>query len=196
MIPIVIGYVGAGGGSFRSRVFSALSYVTGLSLVYALLGVIAAATGNMFGELTASAPIYVAFGVFILAMGGAMMDWFAVPMPKFLLPKAGGEERGTSLLRPFFVGASSGIVASPCTAPVMGGILVYIASERHYLKGAMLMLAFAAGMNTLLLALGLFAGFIGSRPRSGAWMIWVKKLLAAFLLAGGLYFIYRAGQIS
>jgi thiol:disulfide interchange protein DsbD len=197
MIPIVMGYVGAGAGGLKARARGALLYVTGLSFIYALLGVAAAATGNMFGELTATPAVYVSFGVAVLILGGGMMGWYEIPVPRFLSgSSATGEKPDESWWRPLLVGASSGVVASPCTAPVMGGILIYIASERQYFKGALLMLVFAAGMNTLLLAVGLFAGAVSVLPRSGAWMVAVKKVLALLLLGGGIYFIYRAGQIS
>lgn len=196
MIPIVIGYLGNQTGSNKHRILAALSYVLGLSFVYSALGIIAALTGQMFGDMTVNPYVYFGFGLLLLILGGSMMDWYYIPVPRFLQPKAGPAGTKTSLKTSFLVGASSGLVASPCTAPVMISILFHIASERQVLRGAIMMLTFSLGMNTLFLMLGLSAGFIRALPRSGMWMVVIKKVMAFLLLGSGLYLIFQAGQIS
>lgn len=196
VIPIVVGYLGQQTGRWTQRLTSAVLYVLGLSCVYSLLGLIAAATGRMFGQMTTNAYVYAGFGLFVLAMGGAMMDWYAIPLPRFLQPKADAVGAKPSLWGSFLVGASSGLIASPCTAPVLAAVLLYIASERQFVRGSLLMFSFSMGMNTLLLALGFSAGLVRNLPKSGGWMVVVKKILAGLLLASGLYFIFKAGQLS
>lgn len=196
MIPIVIGYLGNQTGSHKHRILAALSYVLGLSFVYSALGIIAALTGQMFGDMTVNSYVYFGFGLLLLVLGGSMMDWYYIPVPRFLQPKVGQAGTQTSLKTSFLVGASSGLVASPCTAPVMIGILLHIASERQILSGAIMMLTFSLGMNTIFLILGLSAGFVRSLPRSGIWMVVIKKVMAFLILGSGLYFIFQAGQIS
>jgi len=196
LIPVVIGYLGPQGGGAKRRFLAALSYVFGLSLVYSALGVIAAFTGRIFGQMTTNPYVYVGFGVLLLALGGSMMDWYQLPLPRFLRPKAGGTEAPASLKTCLFVGASSALVASPCSAPVLTSLLFYISSQRQFLRGAILMTVFSLGMNTLFLILGVSAGFARNLPRSGVWMVAVKKLMALLILGSGLYFIFRAGQLS
>lgn len=196
MIPIVIGYLGNQTGSPRQRFLSALAYVLGLSLVYSTLGVIAAMTGRMFGEMTVNPTIYFSFGVILLVLGGSMMDWFIIPLPSFLQPKPGQVHANRSMKTAFLVGATSGLVASPCTAPVMMGILLHIATTKQVLRGAILMLVFSLGMNTLFLLLGFSAGFLRTLPRSGVWLVVIKKGMAFLVMGSGLYFIFKAGQIS
>lgn len=195
MIPIVIGYLGNQKGSHKHRTLAALSYVLGLSLVYSALGVIAALTGQMFGDMTVNLYVYFSFGVLLLVLGGSMMDWYYIPVPRFLQPRVGPVGAKTSLKTSFLVGASSGLVASPCTAPVMIGILVHIASERQILRGAILMLTFSLGMNTIFLILGLSAGLLRTLPHSGIWMVVIKKAMAFLILSSGLYFIFQAGRL-
>ena len=53
MIPITIGVIGSSAESGRLRGFiNSLIYATGLASVYGGLGVIAAASGQMFGEIS------------------------------------------------------------------------------------------------------------------------------------------------
>jgi thiol:disulfide interchange protein DsbD len=195
LIPIVIGYLGNQAGSKRHCILAALSYVLGLSLVYAALGVIAALTGKMFGDMTVNLYVYFGFGLLLLVMGGSMMDWYYLPVPRFLQPQVSQAGGKSSLITSFLIGASSGLVASPCTAPVMLGILIHIAAEKQVLSGALLMLIFSLGMNTLFLILGFSASLIRTLPRSGIWMVVIKKTMAFLILGSGLYFIFQAGRL-
>ncbi|EKD41468.1 MAG: hypothetical protein ACD_73C00712G0001 [uncultured bacterium] len=197
LIPVVVGYLGNQSGSNKHRFFVCLSYVAGLSLIYSALGVVAVFTGSVFGEMTTSSWLYLAFGFFMALLGGTMMDFYEIPLPRFLAPKAdpsGASHK--SLFKSFMVGATSGLVASPCTAPVLAGLLLYIASQKQYGRGAFMMLIFSLGLNTLLLAIGFSAGILRNIPRSGMWMIRVKKIMGLILIGTGFYFVYRAGQIS
>lgn len=186
IIPIVVGFLGSREGGIKSRFKASLAYVLGLSLVYALLGVIAALTGSMFGDMTANPYLYLVFGVMLLALGGNMMDWYYVPMPNFI-------KKGTNA--PFLMGVTSGLVASPCTAPVLAGLLLYVASKKAVISGGLLMFTFAIGMNTILLAIGFSASLATKLPKSGKWMVIVKKVLALMIISSGIYFIFKAGTL-
>lgn len=196
IMPVVIGYLGNQKGSFLKRSLSTIFYVLGLSTVYTILGVVSALTGDMFGSLTTNAYFYLGFGVFLLFMGGNMMDWYQIPLPQFLQPKAGTGEKKTSLLGAFLVGASSGLVASPCTAPVLGSLLVFIAQEKAVFSGGLLMFVFSIGMCTLIIPIGMSLGLMNKLPRSGMWMVRIKQILAGIILIGGLYFVFKAGEIG
>lgn len=194
IIPIVVGYLGSLSGSKWTRARGAIFYILGLSLVYTALGMIAALTGKMFGSLTSNPYVYLVFGVLILALGGSMMDWYYLPMPGM-----GGGKRianDSSFFGPFFVGMSSGLVASPCTAPVLGGLLLFIATKKAVVSGGLLMFTFSFGMSTLLLIIGFSAGFLSFLPKSGKWMVVVKKVLAFLLMGAGIYFIFTAGKMA
>lgn len=196
MIPIVVGYLGNVSGSASRRFQAALGYVVGLSTVYSLLGLAAAMTGRMFGELTTNSWLYLAIALLILVLGGSMMEWYTLPIPRFLQGRADTAGGTVSIGKAFVVGASSGLIASPCTAPVLAGLLIFIAAERKYAQGALMMMTFSLGMNTLLLVIGFSASLLTSIPRSGRWMVGIKRAMALILLGAGLYLVYRAGQLS
>ena len=192
IIPIVVGFLGSQKGSTRQKLLAALSYVVGLSLVYASLGMIAALSGSMFGALTVNPFVYLGFGVLLLALGGNMMDWYVLPMPSFGLAKS---NNSSNFFGAFLFGMTSGLVASPCTAPVLAGLLVFVAVKKAVVSGGLLMLTFALGLNTILLILGFFAGALSALPKSGGWMILIKKVLAFIIIAAGIYFIFKAGTL-
>lgn len=192
IIPIVVGFLGAQKGGAKQKFFAALSYVAGLSLVYAALGMVAALSGGMFGELTTNPYLYLSFGLLLLALGGNMMDWYSIPMPAF---KTSKNSNASNNIGAFAFGMTSGLVASPCTAPVLAGLLVFVAAKKAVVSGTLLMLTFALGLNTILLILGFSAGALSSMPKSGNWMVVIKKVLAFTIIASGVYFIFKAGML-
>ncbi|MDD5259863.1 MAG: cytochrome c biogenesis protein CcdA [bacterium] len=193
ILPIVIGFLGGREGSLMVRIRGVIFYVLGLSLVYTALGLIAALTGRLFGSLTANPYVYLIFGILILALAGHMIGWYYIPMPGL----SGGNNTGkNSFFGPFFVGLSTGLVASPCTAPVLAGLLLFIATQKAVISGGLLMFTFSLGMSTLLLVIGLFAGFLNFLPKKGKWMVLVKNVLAFMLMGAGIYFIFTAGKMA
>ncbi len=193
LLPIVVGYLGSKEGGAGSRLAASLSYVFGLSLVYTALGLTAALTGSLFGAVASNSWVYLAFGVLMLFLGGSMMDWYYIPMPN--LPGLASESvKKSPFLGPFVMGLTSGMVASPCTAPVLASLLFFVASKKAVVTGGLLMFTFSLGLSSMLLAIGFFAGSL--LPKSGAWMVKVKKGLALLILAAGIYFIYTAGTLA
>jgi cytochrome c-type biogenesis protein len=192
MIPITAGYVGSrnlGGSKARGFVLS-LVYVIGVAVTYSALGMIAALTGRFFGEISTNPWAYFVVANIIIALGLSMLEVFTIPMVSFQSgPQVGG------LLGVFLLGIASGFVAGPCTAPVMGVLLAYVASTQSVIYGGALLFAFALGMGVLLVIVGTFSGIVASLPRSGEWMVKVKKLLGLAMIGLGEYFLIKMGQL-
>ena len=47
----------------------------------------------------------------------------------------------------------------------------------------------------LLLLIGTFAGLVTALPRSGMWMVRVKRVMGYLLIAMGEYFLIQAGKV-
>jgi len=193
ILPIVIGFLGSREGGPGARLLAGASYIFGLSLVYTALGLAAALTGSLFGEVAASNWVHLSFGLLLLFLGGSMMDWYYIPMPN--LPGLASQSvKKSPYLGPFVMGLTSGTVASPCTAPVLGTLLAYVAAKKAVVAGGLLMFTFSLGLSTTLLAIGFFAGTL--MPKSGVWMEKVKRGLALLIIGAGVYFIYNAGTLA
>ncbi len=195
MIPVTITYIGgAAAGSRRRAVRLSSIYVLGLSAVYTALGVASASLGKTFGTLSQSPGVNAAVGALVLGFGLAMLDLFTIPVPQvFGQVQQQGVRRGGHL-GALLMGVAAGFVAAPCTAPVLGFLLVFIASGQNVLWGGLLMFAFSLGLGFLLLVVGIFSGLLASLPRAGAWMDWVKRGFGAAMIAVGAFFLWKAVQ--
>ena len=191
MIPVTVTFIGgAAGGNRRRAVVLSLFYVAGMALIYAGLGVITAMLGKTFGRFTYNPWVYGGVGLLIVMFGVMMLDFINIPVPRiFAGVQSEGARRG-GYLGAFLMGIAAGFVAAPCTAPVLGLLLVYVARTRDVLWGGTLLLVFALGLSLLLLTLGIFSGMLTSLPRAGAWMTWVKRLFGIGMLLVGGWFLF------
>jgi thiol:disulfide interchange protein DsbD len=59
--------------------------------------------------------------------------------------------------------------------------------------GFVYLFVFSLGMTALLVAVGIFSGAVALLPRSGRWMLWVKRAAAVIMLAMAEYYFITAG---
>jgi len=192
MIPItagVIGHANVGGSKWRGLSLS-LTYVTGMALTYAALGIFAAATGRFFGTINSSPWTFLVVGNIIMLFGLGMLD---VVQPPAFAGKFTSKRLGWTGI--FLAGISSALVAGPCTTPVLGTLLAYTASSQSLLAGGLLLFVFSLGMGALLLGVGTFSSFLAAIPRSGAWMVTIKKTMGLLMLVIAQYFFVKAGSL-
>lgn len=197
MLPITVGYIGGGvAGAGRARGFALSAvYVLGLAVTYSTLGVVSALMNKVFGFAASNPWTLIVVGAFFVAFGLSMMDLFMLPIPSSLQniqPKARGGYAGA-----FLIGVVSGLIAAPCSTPVLLAILTHIAQRGGVVYGVMLMFTYAAGLGALIVVFGAWAGASKALPKSGVWMVWVKRLCGlAIIAAGAFYIITSASQIA
>lgn len=192
MVPITAGVIGSrniGGSKLRGFSLS-LIYVMGMAFTYAVLGMIAALTGRFFGEVGTHPLSFIIMANVIIFLGLGMLDVYT--MPSFSL-RGGTLPKGYTGI--FLIGAVTGLVAGPCTAPVLGVLLTYAATTQNIFLGGLLLWAFAFGMGSLLLVTGTFSGIMASMPKAGMWMVNIKKAMGFLMLAMGEYYLIKAGQL-
>jgi len=197
MIPITAGTlagVDAQGRSRRRTVALTLTYVTGLALFYAILGLIAGLTGSLFGTIGSSPWARLAIGNVLVVFGLAMLDVIPIRVPARLAAWA-GSLGGGSYPAVFLLGATSGIVAAPCGAPAFAVVLTWVATTQSAVLGFIYLFVFSLGMTAVLAIVGIFSGGLAALPRAGAWMTWIKRLSGAVLLLMAEYYFVKAGQV-
>lgn len=188
LIPISAGYIGirAGGSKLKGFVLSLL-YVTGTSVTYSLLGLCASLSGKIFGAISAHPITYILAGIAIIIFGVSMFDVFEIPLLNIVKLS---HTQSQGYFSAFLLGLSSGLVISPCLSPVLGTILLYLATKKHILYGMTLLFTFAYGMGLVLILVGTFSAILLALPASGKWMVYIKKLSALVLIGMGIYFIF------
>ncbi|MEO6445700.1 MAG: cytochrome c biogenesis protein CcdA [Gemmatimonadaceae bacterium] len=202
MIPITAALVGgnepAGPGVARSKwrpLFLSLAYVLGLSLVYAGLGLFAGLSGTMFGRISTNPWLYFAMANLLILAALSMLDVIPIRLPSWLVQKAATSGTGGRFGGVFAMGAMSGLVAAPCSAPVMIAVLTWVSATKSALYGFIYLFVFSLGMCTLLVIVGVSSGTISRLPKAGLWMVRLKKAFGFVMLGVAEYYLLKMGQL-
>ncbi len=193
LLPITIGYIGASSQKDKFHAFLlSLIYVLGMSITYCILGVFASLTGKIFGQISSSPISFFIIGNICVIFGLSMLGVFEVHIPAPLLNKIKSPKSKFSV---FLLGLISGLIVGPCTAPVLGTILVFVATKQNLFYGIILLFSFAYGMGTLLILAGTFSGILVNMPKSGKWMYTIEKVGGILLILAGEYFLINMGRL-
>jgi len=196
LIPITVGIFGARQAEHRSRsVALSATYVAGIAAMYSVLGVGAALSGRAFGSVLSSPVVVVVLAILLVALAASLFGAFDIALPSSLQQKLSGV-RGTGFAGALGMGLVAGIIAAPCTGPVLAGVLAYVATQRNALLGFWMLFTYAVGMGLLFFVLGATSLRL---PRSGPWMETVKSVLGVALVAAAvalvLPFLPRPGPL-
>ncbi len=194
LIPVTVSLVGATSGESRlGGLVRSLVYVFGISVTYSAVGTIAAATGGMFGAWAQHPAVFIALAVIFVALALAMFDVYVLDFTSQRVERLRARLRGRAgLVGIWVVGLLSGAAATACIAPVILGALTYVAQRGTLLLGFLIFFAMAWGMGTPLVVLGTFTGLAGSLPKSGQWMVAVKRVFGLALLGVAVYFVGKS----
>jgi len=166
-----------------------LLYVLGVSITYCTLAVLAGVTGQFFGQVQSS-PFVILFIAVVLGFFALMMfDVVKVPMLGFNIQN---KIKTKNVFTIILFGIAAGLIIGPCTAPILGSLLLYISSKQDILRSVSLMFVFSFGIGTSLIIVGTFSGVLSSLPKSGKWMVRVKQFCGIVLSLASLYFFIQA----
>ena len=171
------------------------SYVIGLAAVYSILGLIAGLTGTMFGSISTNPWLYFAMANMLVLAALAMLDVIPVRLPAALVQRAATAGTGGRAAGAFVMGSMSGLVAAPCSAPVMIAVMGWVGTTGSPTLGFVYLFVFSLGMCTLLVVVGLSSGAVSRLPRAGIWMVWVKRLFAFLMLGVAEWYLIEMGKL-
>ncbi len=191
MIPITLAVLGKDvhAHSRWQTVLVSHFYVFGIAITYAVLGLIAASTGSLFGSIMSSPLVLGVVCLVFLLMALSMFGLFEFAAPQNLQNSL-GKIRLKGYSGAFLTGIIAGLVASPCVGPVLVGILTFVARSQNLWLGFCLLFVYALGLGQVFLVLGYSSRLTRKLPRSGPWMDGIKNFFAVLML--GVFFYYLA----
>jgi suppressor for copper-sensitivity B len=164
-----------------------------LALAAALIGLKAAGAAVGWG-IQFQQPIFLAALALILVLFAAnLFGLFHVPLPGWLggmasaAAGAPGAQRH-SLAGAFAAGAFATLLATPCSAPFLG-TAVGFALARGAGEIVLVFISLGLGLAAPWLLVAVFPRLAQALPRPGRWMVWLKGVLGAALLAAALWLL-------
>jgi len=193
MIPLMMSFVAGrkeqAVGPLRALGLS-LAFVVGLSITFTVLGVAAALTGSLYGEISGVWNWIVAGICLVMGLHLLGVLPFTIPVPAGIQPRTRGA------VGAFVLGLLFGVVSAPCAAPILIVLLTYLATSGSSVAyGALLLLVYGLGHSVLILIAGTSMGaarkLIESRKVTRATDI-LRRVAGALVVAVGAYFAYLA----
>lgn len=197
LIPITIGFFGRkelGKHAARTQKVQIGFYVLGQVVTLTTLGVVAVKLGETFGFTSESKYLNIFLGIFLSSL--AVYSWVGkLPgvVNKFNHKFSNlGDGHSNSYIEAFLLGLGSALVTSPCTTPMLSGVLTLMATNTQVVQGTVMMFFYALGFSSFLALISLGVLNIKKLPKAGRWMKYTNKFSSALLLVVGIYFILKA----
>ncbi len=185
MLPITIGYIG--GYEAKSRLQAAAQstwFSLGLATTLAGLGIFAGLVGQVYGQVGIGLPIIVS--IVAILMGLNLLEALPLQMPSF-----GGTEWISPNLpvgvRSYLLGLTFGLVASPCSTPVLATLLAWVAKTQDIVLGGVLLLAYTVGYVAPLILAGTFTASIKKFLELRRWSGWITPVSGVLLVGFGVF---------
>jgi len=191
VLPVTVSFF-AGFNTRGSRLtgfFISLIYVFGVSLTYCSMAVFAALSGKVFGQLQNHPVTFLVISFIMIFFALVMFDIIALPALGF---NAQQKIKKRNIWTVILFGMAAGLIIGPCTAPVLGTLLLYVASKQNVLHGVSLLFVFSYGVGASLILVGTFVGLLDRLPKSGKWLVRIKQLCGMILLGIAIYFLNQA----
>jgi cytochrome c-type biogenesis protein len=199
MIPAVFGYItGTVAGASvedapRSAPLRALAltivFVIGMSLVFSAIGALAGLLGHalILGQWT----YYVAAAICVV-IALQLLEVIALPIDRLnaLLPVRRPERRG--LVGALLFGMLFGLVASPCSTPILAAIATLAAASGNAVRGAALLFVYGLGKGVPLLLIGVASGSLAFMSRFTKASVVLTKVGGVGLLFAAAYLVWIA----
>lgn len=184
LIPITLAYFASQTEGKKSRVagFAAL-YTLGLAVTYSALGVFSALSGKLFGGWLQHPGVLIFFALLMLVLASSMFGAFEIRVPQFIASRASARSGYAGAIT---MGLLAGIVAAPCVGPFIISLIAVVSQKGDPLLGFTLFFVLALGLGFPYFLLGLFSTSV---PRSGPWMVQIKKAMGFILVALAFYFL-------
>ncbi|MEM8640402.1 MAG: cytochrome c biogenesis protein CcdA [Cyanobacteria bacterium P01_G01_bin.54] len=185
MLPITVAYIGGYEAQGRGMALvQSLWFALGLATTLAGLGIGAASLGWVYGQVGLGLPILVSAIAILMGLnlleiipwqwpdwGGS--DWIAATLP-------GG-------LRSYLLGLTFGLVASPCSTPVLATLLAWVGSSQDLVLGGALLLAYAVGYVAPLVLAGTFTATLKKLLALRQWSGWINPASGLLLISFGVF---------
>jgi thiol:disulfide interchange protein DsbD len=191
LIPITVSYFGGQASKndqgHRKLIVHGLCYMLGLAFTNSVLGVAAALTGGLMGSILQNPIVLVAIAVVLISFALSLFGLWELRLPVAVTQAAVKSYSG--FFGTLFMGLTLGVVAAPCIGPFILGLLTWVASMGSPWLGFVVFFTLSLGLGLPLFFLAVFSGQLQRLPRSGGWMLWVRKVMGWVLVGMAVHFL-------
>ncbi len=169
----------------------AITYGVSIIVIYLALGLAITAIfgASSLNALATSAVFNIFFCLLLIVFALSFFGWFEITLPSSWSNSVDSKASATSgLLSIFLMAFTLTLVSFSCTGPIIGFLLVGVASTGDFAAPAIGMFGFALALALPFTLFAMFPTWLKSAPKSGSWMNTIKVVLGFIELAFSLKF--------
>lgn len=190
MLPIIIGYVGGYSKESPFKIFlQMLFFVFGSSLVFSTIGILCAVTGKVFISF---APVYfiILLASLLMVMGLNILGIIEFNLPVIIkqIPQGTGKN---VVLYPILIGAIFALAGTPCSTPILAGIMAFASMSSNILYAVLMLFMFSLGQGLILIMAGVFTSSLKGLRNFSAVSEVLLKLSGVLLVLSSAYLFYK-----
>ncbi len=181
LLPVIVGYVaGYSKDDIKKISIQLLFFIIGLSSVLSAAGIIAAVAGKAFGYHAGDIWVLLMASL-IFIMGLNLLNVIEIPMP-VLLKKFPTGKTNSLVIYPFTAGAAFAFATTPCSTPMLAGILAYASLKANLSFGFLLLFLYSLGQGIVIIAAGIFTSIFRK-------ILFFRKYSGILVKIGGIVLI-------
>ena len=190
MLPLIIGYVGGCSKEKPLQTFIQLScFIFGTAIVFTIIGIICAVTGSVFASVFG--------GYFTVIMASLLMviGFKIIGILDFEIPviiKSMPQNHTNSLIfYPFLLGIAFALAGTPCSTPILAGILVFAAMGKNLIAAVIMLFLFAIGQGLILVIAGIGTSAVKNIKQFACYTDILMKISGWLLILVSIYLFYK-----
>ncbi len=181
ILPIIVGYVAGYSNKSGIKTFiQMVFFILGMALVLTSLGLICAIGGKILINKYAAVFGLIVNGIIFL-MGLNLIGILDIQMPVFIkqMPQNNGND---IILYPIIIGAVFALASTPCSTPILAGIMAFASLSANLVLAGFMLFLFALGQGLVIVLAGVFTSILkGLRS--------VSKVSGVLMKASGLILV-------
>lgn len=190
MLPLIIGYVGGYSKETPFRTFLQLScFIFGTAIVFTIIGVVCAITGSVFASRMGG-YFTLLIASLLLVMGLKLLDLLDFETPTII--RAMPTNSSNSIfLYPTLLGITFALAGTPCSTPILAGIMAFAAIGKKLGLAILMLFLFALGQGVILILAGLFTSTLKNMKSIARYTEILLKLSGGLLVLVSIFLFWK-----
>ena len=186
MLPLIIGYVGGYSKETPFKTFLQLCcFILGTAIVFTIIGIVCALTGKVFASaLGGYFTLIIASLLLVLGLKLLEILDFETPTIVKAMPV---NSTNSIFLYPILLGITFALAGTPCSTPILAGIMAFAAIGKNLSLAVLMLFLFALGQGVILILAGLFTSSLKNMRTLASFTEALLKISGALLVAVSVY---------
>ena len=190
MLPLIIGYVGGYSKETPLRTLAQLCFfIFGTAIVFSIIGIICAVTGSVFAS-TLGGYFTLIMASLLLVMGLKLTGILYFEMP-VMIKSMPTNSTNSLFLYPVLLGIAFALAGTPCSTPILAGIMAFAAMGKNLAAAVLMLFLFALGQGLILIIAGLFTPGVKNLKKFAEFSDVLLKISGGLLILVALYLYYK-----